>query len=104
MNLFLSVIVNNDIDKVRNDVPVLTYLAGYCEHAIINLKLKCDAYLDNLTVDKESATDSHLEVISDFDRGGLIYPTADIINIITHNFIAIKKISFRFRSRFFKCK
>lgn len=90
---FLSVFVtDSDIANVQNDLTILAFLAGYCVHSVINLRLKCEICKDNLTIDRELATAPHFEVIHDFDRGGLKYPTADIVNIVAHNFIVVKKL------------
>ena len=100
---FLSLSVTDDeIDSIQDDLAILTFIAGYCVHSVVHLKLKCELCRENLTIDKELATGPQFDLISDFDRGGLKYPTVDIVNILVHNFIIIKKLISDFENEFLK--
>lgn len=100
---FSTVFVSDDdINKVKDIFPVLTYLAGYCMHSVLFVKLKCDSCKNNLTIDRSLVVEPQFKLICDFDRGGLKYPTVDIVNIIVHNYIVIEKLVSEFETDFLK--
>ncbi len=61
-------------------------------------------YKDNLTIGRELATDPYFKIINDYDRGALKYSTLDIVNIVAHNFIVIKKLVSDLDTNFLECK
>lgn len=100
---FSSIFVtDDDINEVQNDFPILTFLAGYCTHSVLHIRLKCDTCKNNLTIDRSLAVDASFKVICDFDRGGLKYPTVDVVNIVVHNYIVVKKLVSEFENDFLK--
>jgi len=53
-----------------------------------------------ITFDRALIIESQFEVINAYNRGGLKYPTLDIVNIVAHNFIVIKKLVLELENNF----
>ncbi|GBN71323.1 hypothetical protein AVEN_111271-2-1, partial [Araneus ventricosus] len=81
---------NSDIDKVADSLPVITYLAGYCSHSA-NKNVKCYKCRKKLLSDKEMDVDN-FKLIKSCDRGGLLYPSEFVTNIVLHICIVTQKL------------
>ena len=84
-------ISDTDLRNVETDMPVLTYIAGYCCHSLIK-HFKCDNCKDYLTVDREMASDITNRLILQNDRGGLRFPSEFPVMIVTYTFVTLQKL------------
>ncbi|GBO32495.1 hypothetical protein AVEN_146814-1 [Araneus ventricosus] len=92
---------NSDIDKVADSLPVITYLAGYCSHSA-HKNVKCYKCRKKLLTDKEMDVDN-FKLIKSCDRGGLLYPSEFVTNIVLHIYIVTQKlISEKYELQFLK--
>lgn len=92
-NLRNNVCINNsDIGNIESDIPILTYIAGYCCYSVVK-KLNCEICKENLTINKQLLVnvDNSYNLIKTFDRG-LLYPHPDVLNIVMHNYIVVQKL------------
>lgn len=82
----------NDKDfemKVQN-LPAITYVAGYCAHAALK-KLACNACRANLVEDEE-LTIENAEIIANMNRGGLKFPQPPVVNAVMTTEIVLDKL------------
>ncbi|GBN49549.1 hypothetical protein AVEN_64732-1 [Araneus ventricosus] len=94
-------ISNSDIDKVADSLPVIAYLAGYCSHSA-HKNVKCYKCRKKLLTDKEMDVDN-FKLIKSCDRGGLLYPSKFVTNIVLHISIVTQKlISEKYELQFLK--
>lgn len=90
--IFLEIKVSDkDINDISEKMPLITYVAGYCVHSVLN-RIKCDDCKDNLSTDKKIVNNSNFKEIHKLNRGGLKFPSIDVLNVIVHNFIVVQKI------------
>nr|CAH7769842.1 unnamed protein product [Callosobruchus chinensis] len=88
-----------DIEKVNDEMPVITYLAGYCCFSVLK-KVKCDKCQQNLTyTDGFHVEDKHV-LIKDLSRGSLKFPKDEVINIVLMQYIIFNKILENFEEAF----
>ena len=83
----------SDIEKCKDVLPVIVYLAGYCCFAIFK-KMKCK-YCRNLVTcgnDDEEMPDSH-SYIDAVSRGSLMHPDTATTNIVMYNYIVINRLT-----------
>lgn len=99
ITIFDLTVTPGDIASCEEYFPVLTYLAGYCAFVVIK-KLKCQSCKRLLTLDQKIELDSKYDFIEKLDRGKLQCPKDEIINIILHNYIVIKKLCCNFEKLF----
>jgi hypothetical protein len=75
-----------------NDVlPVITYLAGYCSFKVVK-KLKCDDCKSALTCPAGNVCDIENSYISGITRGRLLYPSIDVIRIVSISYLLLQKL------------
>lgn len=80
-----------DVNGVKQEMPLLTYIAGYCCYSILK-KLNCESCKGSLTVDKQLLVDEDAYAwIKVFDRG-LLYPHPDVLNAVVYCFVVVQKI------------
>lgn len=83
-----------DISSVSDYLPVFTYLAGYCGRGILK-KSRCDVCRKFILLDKSFCINeemSQYSLIKNIDRGGLLYPHSDIVNVIILNYLTVQKL------------
>lgn len=91
-NVYQNVNVSDqDLKDTEPDLPVLTYIAGYCCFSVIK-KFKCDNCKQFLTIDKELANDVSDRLIIRRDRGGLRFPRKSAVLFVTYSFVILKKL------------
>lgn len=84
---------------------MLYIVSGYCANSVLK-KLKCSDCKSYLVLDKELNLNSdliydHIKVI---DRGGLLYPSVDVINAVLVNYKIIEKLcNSEYENKFLKC-
>lgn len=81
----------NDFKNIEPFLPVLTYLSGYCARSALK-KLKCDSCSKLLVMNKTLELNANHNLILSSDRGGLLYPTADIVNAIIYIYLVVQKL------------
>ena len=82
---------NAKIENVAPYLPVITYLGGYCSHAVIK-KLKCLYCKENLVLDSEVNLDEHYNLIKNLDHGGLKCPTQYVVTVVLFNYITVNTL------------
>lgn len=101
------VYTEEEFADISNCLPVFTYLGGYCARAVIK-RNKCEACQKHLVLDKffdtELNTNSHYSLIKNIDRGGLLYPHPDVVNVVLLNYITVQKlICSEYEKEFLQC-
>lgn len=90
--LFQQIDVSDqDLNAIESDIPVLTYITGYCCYSIIK-KIKCNDCKEFLTVDREMACESSQRLIFQRDRGGLRFPRKSALLIVMYSFVILQKL------------
>lgn len=88
-----------DFDDFCNTLPritefsgqIITYIAGYVVRAIQN-SIKCDECISALSLHEKTDIDHTYEFVNFKDKGGLVYPTKDVIQICKVAEIEIRDI------------
>ena len=73
-------ITAEEINKSKEKLPVLTYIAGYCCYSI-NKKLKCIDCKEYIESGYESSTNFQTSLIRGLSRGGFLYPSQEFVDI-----------------------
>nr|CAH7731460.1 unnamed protein product [Callosobruchus chinensis] len=84
-------IENSDYEQVQYEMPVITYLAGYCCYKILR-KIKCDICKLELVYDDDLVVEENYNLISSLNRGGLLFPKDIVIRIVLICYIIFNKI------------
>ena len=74
-------LLEHDIDEISEQMPLITYLAGYCVHSVLR-KLKCNNCKERLTINQTLPIHPHFKYLIRVDRGSLKYPAIEIVNVI----------------------
>lgn len=91
----------DDIDSVDDSIwPIITYIAGNCAFSVVK-KLKCD-YCSVFVVANDNSDSGNNLLIAENDRGGLQYPSEDVISCICHLYLLVKKITSDFENEFLR--
>ena len=81
----------DDINKCREVLPVILYLAGYCCYVVFK-KIKCNSCKDLISgrdnVEEIPETNSYFRVIN----SSLLYPNDTTTNFILYNYVVIDKL------------
>ena len=70
-----------DVQAAQEHLPVLTYIAGYCCYSI-NKKLQCVECKHRITSTIGNVDDIQCSLIKGLSRGGLLYPSSDMVNLV----------------------
>ena len=81
-----------DWDDASQQMPVLTYVAGYCCHSV-SKKLRCETCKNKITSQVGDVQSIENALISRITRGGLLYPSPDAVHIVVANFIIVNKLA-----------
>uniref|UniRef100_A0A1B6CRV3 THAP-type domain-containing protein n=1 Tax=Clastoptera arizonana TaxID=38151 RepID=A0A1B6CRV3_9HEMI len=81
----------SDIDKVRDEMQVITYLAGYCCYVTLK-KLKCEVCKNTLVLQDELVVEDKYSLIRNLSRGCLLYPQEEVINVVLYSYILFNKL------------
>lgn len=104
---FDLIYTEEDFNMIQPQLPIFTYLAGYCARVVLK-RVKCDICKKFLVLDKHlnfANLEENFNFIKNVDRGGLLYPHSDLVNVIMLNYITINKlISTNHENKFLKCK
>ena len=73
-------------------LPVITYISGYCCYSAIK-KLRCEDCKDRITSNIGEVEAIENELISRMTRGGLLYPSSDIVQMVMINYVVVNKLS-----------
>lgn len=92
-------VLESDIDKVRDEMPVVTYLAGYCCYITLR-KIQCNLCKQNLVFDHELAVEDNYVLIENLSRGKLFFPQDFVVQIVLCSYIIFNKIIFEFEDDF----
>lgn len=98
------VISDDDIAKATEKLPVIVYVGGYCVYSVLK-KLDCEECTSNLTIDKESSKDNPaVQFTMNLDRGQLIIPSSNVVNVVMYTYIVVSKLCFEHEDKFLKEK
>ena len=86
------VITEEDIIAASDSIPVITYIGGYCCYSI-NKKLNCEECRLRITSNNGDEDSFNNSLIKGINRGSLIYPSSDIVNIALISYITVQKIT-----------
>ncbi|KAH8022589.1 hypothetical protein HPB51_000889 [Rhipicephalus microplus] len=92
---FNVVVTQEALSKLKDVIPVVTYVAGYSVHIAVK-RLKCDKCRELLTIDKTVAVSPEnrmYSLVKEIDRGGLVYPAMPAVNAVAHNYIVVEELS-----------
>ena len=81
-----------DRDDGSQQMPVLTYVAGYCCHSI-SKKLLCETCKNKITSQVGDVQSIENSLISRITRGGLLYLSPDAVHIVVANYIIVNKLA-----------
>ncbi|XP_049805645.1 uncharacterized protein LOC126248581 [Schistocerca nitens] len=95
-------VTQDDVLSVKDIATSLTFIAGYCAHAVIK-KLKCESCLNEIVIEKELPINEHFSLIQRLDHGGLKYPSDTILNMIVYTYIVISKLLKEHERDFLAC-
>lgn len=84
-------IENKDFCEIEDIMPVVTYLGGYCCYTALK-KLKCDFCKDKLVYNEEFIVEDQYDLINRLNRGGLLYPREQVVDIISFVYILFNKL------------
>lgn len=84
-------ITEHDIANVKEEMPVIAYLGGYCCYILLK-KSKCDICKENLTFKDDLQIDDNHTLIKNLTRGCLKFPKDYISNIVLYEYIIFNKI------------
>ena len=84
-------ITAEEINKSKEKLPVLTYIAGYCCYSI-NKKIKCIDCKEYIESSYESSTNFETSLIRGLSREGLFYPSQEFVDIALICYITITKL------------
>ena len=92
MSKIILDVTAEDVAQCTDELPVITYLAGYCCH-VVHKKLKCDVCKEVITCTSSADTlpDQHI-YIQGISRGSLLYPDDVTVNIVVQNYVIINKL------------
>jgi hypothetical protein len=82
---------DQDLIAIECDIPVLTYITGYCCYCVIK-KIKYDGCKEFLTVDREMASENSQRLIFKRDRGGLRFPRKPALSVIMYAFVILQQL------------
>lgn len=81
-----------DVEQMEKLLPLLMYLCGYCCRIALK-RLKCDSCASVMVLDKEALAEGYNStLITNMDRGGLLYPHTDLVNAVMYNYITVQKL------------
>lgn len=85
---------------MTDEIPIITYLAGYCCY-VVRKKLKCNSCIELIVTDV--VLEDSARLIQNLNRGGLVYPQREIVDILCYNFVIVNKLTNDFEKSFMKC-
>ena len=77
--------------KANEYTPVITYIAEYCSYSI-SRKLQCSFCKDMLVSADKDAECFNNSVIAGITRGGLKYPSEDVVAIVYYSYLVIDNL------------
>ena len=83
-----------DLEQSSEYLPVITYIAGYCCHAI-NKKLKCDPCKQRIICPVGDVDKIKNTLIAAITRGGLLYPCLEVVHISMLSYVIVNKLTFQ---------
>ena len=84
-------ITAEDAEQGKNYLPAITYIAGYCCYSA-NKKLKCQTCKDLIASSDGDTQSIDSSMIKGLSRGGLIYPSYEIVSVVLVSYVVINKM------------
>ena len=89
-----------DMDNLKPELPVLTYLGGYCSHIVLK-KLKCNYCKNSMIIcNTELIVEDNFNLITNLSRGALQYPRDHVVEIVIISYILFQKILSDYENKF----
>ena len=85
-------IAPTDWDDGSQQMPVLTYAAGYCCHSV-SKKLLYETCKNKITSQVGDVQSIENPLISRITRGGLLYLLPDAVHVVVANYIIVNKLA-----------
>ena len=85
-------LTTEEVNKDKEMLPVLTYIAGYCCYSVSH-KLNCKDCKERIVNACGNDADFQVSVIKGLSRGRLLYPTQDVIDMVLVCYLTITKLS-----------
>lgn len=92
-------IQEHEINNIKQDLPVITYLAGYCCYTTLK-HLQCDFCKQNLVYPEEMAVEDNYNLIKNLSRGKLLFPKEFAVQTVCFSYILFNKIISEFEEDF----
>lgn len=93
--------------NVSDVLPIIVYLSGYCARTVLK-QISCNTCSNFLVIDKEILPDvdnDSYSLIKNIDRGRLLYPHYDVVNLVILNYKVINKLINNCNEhKYLKCK
>ena len=89
---FPVTIDTDDVEKGKQYLPVLTYIAGYCCYSITK-KLKCEECKERIVSEEGNINCLQHNMIRGLSRGKLLYPSYEIISIVLVSYLVVNKLT-----------
>lgn len=93
------VIEDSDSEAIRSEMPVITYLGGYCCYIVLK-KINCEVCKQNFTLNEPCIVEDSYNLIQSLSRGSLLYPREQIVDIVLVSYIIFKKVIDEFEDTF----
>lgn len=84
-------VTDSDIEAKDSRLPVVTYVAAYCDHAALK-KLTCTSCSENLVLQDVDLDNAENALIANMSRGGLKFPRATVVNAVLLTEIVLDKL------------
>lgn len=81
----------SDYEKIEHELPVITYLAGYCCYVAVK-KIKCDFCKQKLVLEQELVVKDNYSIIINLSRGGLLFPREKVVEMVSCIYIIFNKL------------
>jgi hypothetical protein len=91
--------------EIENVLPIISYISGYCAKST-TLKINCTDCRSFLVLDKDLPVTQceQFSFIRKLDRGGLKYPSSDVVNVVVCTYNVVKQLlSKEYENKFLHC-
>jgi hypothetical protein len=85
------ILQENDFEQVHHEMPVITYLAGYCCYKILR-KIKCEFCKSGLVYDQQLIVEENYNLIKNLNRGGLSFPVDIAVRVVLISYVLFNKL------------
>lgn len=95
------IITEDDFEEFKDEIPVLTYLTGYCCHVVLKNKLKCEFCKERLVYPEELVVEDSYNLVRGLKKGDLLFPHDGVVQVVLCIFVVFNKVLENFEEEFF---